>query len=123
MNSKSTLLPTGSPDALDLTSATEFSPSGIVSRALLALPGLRVTLFGFAAGQELTEHASGSRAIIQILTGSSAWTVAGQPRLLRAGEILHLPPNTPHAVRAEEPFSMLLTLVREAAPAPLAKSA
>jgi quercetin dioxygenase-like cupin family protein len=79
----------------------------------MASPGLRVTLFGFAAGQELTEHTSSSRALIQILSGSSTWMIDGQTRTLRAGELLHLPSGTPHAVRAEEPFSMLLTLARE----------
>jgi len=115
-----TLLDPAIAGTVTLAEATQFSPSGIVSRALLSRPGLRVTLFGFAAGQELTEHASSSRAIIQILSGSSAWTVDGAPRIVAAGEVLHLPPHTPHAVRAEEPFSMLLTLVREADPGPLA---
>jgi quercetin dioxygenase-like cupin family protein len=109
----STLLPAGEAAALALAEATQFSDKGIVSRALLQADGLRVTLFGFAAGQELTEHASPARALVQILTGRSEWTVAGKPRVLAAGEILHMPPGTPHAVRAPEPFSMLLTLVRE----------
>ena len=111
----STLLDPTRPDVLALTSATEFSDRGIVSRGVLSSPGLRVTLFGFAAGQELTEHASPMRAMIQILSGSSEWVVAGEPRTVEAGGLLHLPPGTPHAVRAVEPFSMLLTLVREPA--------
>jgi quercetin dioxygenase-like cupin family protein len=113
MTVASTLLDPACAGMISLADATQFSPSGIVSRALLSRPGLRVTLFGFTAGQELTEHASSSRAIIQILSGSSAWTVAGAARVVRTGEVLHLPPGTPHAVRAEEPFSMLLALVRE----------
>lgn len=118
----STLLDSGAPGSLDLTTATQFSAHGIVSRGLLSAPGLRVTLFGFAVGQELTEHTSGSRAIIQILSGTSVWTVAGEVRALHAGSILHLPPGTPHAVRADEPFSMLLTLVREPTPNPVGSS-
>jgi quercetin dioxygenase-like cupin family protein len=120
MKSPSTLLAPAAAGALDLTAATEFSANGIVSRGVLSSAGLRVTLFGFAAGQELTEHTSSSRAIIQMLSGSSTWTIAGEARTLRTGELLHLPPGTPHAVRAEEPFSMLLTLVREPAASPLA---
>lgn len=120
MKAASTLLDPAVAGTVLLAEATQFSPSGIVSRALLSRPGLRVTLFGFAAGQELTEHASSSRAIIQILSGTSAWTVAGKPQVVAAGEVLHLPPGTPHAVRAEEPFSMLLTLVREPDASPLA---
>jgi len=104
------------PDAAGLVSLpgnTQFSPQGIVSRALVTTPGMRVTLFGFAEGQELTEHASSSRAIVQVLSGRSEWTVAGVRMDVGAGEVLHMPPGTRHAVRAAEPFSMLLTLVKE----------
>lgn len=121
--SSSTLLQRDSSGSVTLAEATQFSASGIVSRAVLSCDGLRVTLFGFAAGQELTEHTSSSRALIQILSGSSTWTIAGREQVAGAGELLHLPPHTPHAVRAEEPFSMLLTLIREPAPRPLANLA
>lgn len=120
MKPPSTLLDPAAAGALDLAAATQFSPTGIVSRGVVSAPGLRVTLFGFAAGQELTEHTSSSRALIQILSGTSKWTIASEARVVRAGEILHLPPGTPHAVCADEPFSMLLTLVREPAATPLA---
>lgn len=113
MKHASSLLDPATAGTVALGEATQYSPNGIVSRAILSGPGLRVTLFGFAPGQELTEHTSTSRAIVHVLTGSSAWTVAGEPRIVRAGELLHLPPGTPHGVRAEEPFSMLLTLIRE----------
>jgi quercetin dioxygenase-like cupin family protein len=116
MKAPSSLLAPDLPETLDLAAATQHSANGIVSRAVLSVPGLRITLFGFAAGQELTEHSSSSRALIQILSGSSAWMIAGASRTVRAGELLHLPPGTPHAVRADEPFSMLLTLARELPP-------
>jgi quercetin dioxygenase-like cupin family protein len=116
MKTSATLLDPVAPGVLDLASATQFSPHGIVSRGVIAAPGLRVTLFGFAAGQELTEHTSSSRALIQILSGSSEWILAGEARTLRTGDFLHLPPGTPHAVRAAEPFSMLLTLAHEPPP-------
>lgn len=122
MTNSPQLLQPAAADIVPLADATQFSPQGIVSRTLLSVPGLRVTLFGFAPGQELTEHSSGSRAIIQILSGTSSWTIAGEPRVIRAGELLHLPPGTPHAVRAEEAFSMLLTLVRAPAERALASN-
>lgn len=121
MPPSSTLLDFSTPGSLHLADATQYSAGGIVSRTLFSREGLRVTLFGFAPGQELTEHTSSSRAFIQILSGSSEWTIAGEPRRLGAGGLLHLPPQTPHAVRADESFSMLLTLVREPA-APLASA-
>jgi quercetin dioxygenase-like cupin family protein len=81
---------------------------GIVSQAVLTAPGLRVTLFHFAAGQELSEHTSSSRALVQILAGSGDFTFNGQTRLLKAGALLHFPPRLPHAVHAVEEMTMLL---------------
>jgi quercetin dioxygenase-like cupin family protein len=108
--SSSSLLSTNEPGALALGETVQAVGHGIVSRTLLATPELRVVLFSFAAGQTLTEHASPSRALIQVLAGACEFSVAGQPRTLRAGDLLHLPPNVPHAVQATEPFTMLLTL-------------
>lgn len=116
MKPNASLFDPASASVISLLDSTQFSPQGIVSRALINTPGLRVTLFGFAEGQELTEHASSSRAIIQILSGKSEWSVAGQPMEIAAGEVLHMPAGTRHAVRAAEPFSMLLTLVKEGGP-------
>ena len=108
-----TLLEPNAAGALPLAAATQFSDNGIVSRTVLSAGCTRVVLFGFAAGQELTEHASPARALVQILSGRSEWTLGGERRTLGAGDLLHMPPGLPHAVRAVEPFSMLLTLVRE----------
>lgn len=113
MKKNASLFDPAAAGVISLPGNTQFSPQGIVSRALVTTPEMRVTLFGFAEGQELTEHASSSRAIIQILSGRSEWTVGGVRMDIGAGEVLHMPPGTRHAVRAAESFSMLLTLVKE----------
>lgn len=92
----------------------ETSPASIVSRTLLQTPELRIVLFAFADGQELTAHTSRRRAVVQILTGSCDFFYAGIWQQLQAGMLLHLPPSHPHAVRASAgPFTMLLTLAAE----------
>jgi quercetin dioxygenase-like cupin family protein len=75
-------------------------------------------LFGFAEGQELTEHTSTQQAVIQILTGECEFSLAGQQHLLKSGDLLYMPPNLRHAVKATRQFSMLLTLTK-----PLQKTA
>ena len=112
--SKSTLFDPTQVGVLQLAGATQFSDSGIVSRALQDQAGVRVTLFAFAAGQELTEHATPARALVQILSGACEFTLAGKKTPLRAGDLLHMPPGLEHAVFATEAFSMLLTTIREA---------
>jgi quercetin dioxygenase-like cupin family protein len=95
---------------ISLSAETQFSPNGIVSRTLLRTENSRVVLFGFAEGQELTEHTSTQHATIQILSGECLFTLAGKPHPLKAGDLLYMPPNLPHAVKATTQFSMLLTL-------------
>ena len=100
---------------LSLAKETQFAPNGIVSRTLLRTPTTRVVLFGFAVGQELSEHTSTQHALIQILSGQCEFSLAGKPHPLKAGDVLYMPPNLPHAVKATEQFSMLLTLFKPAA--------
>lgn len=99
---------------VSLAEETSFAANGIVSRTLLSTATTRVVLFGFAEGQELTEHTSTQQAVIQILTGECEFSLDGQPRLLKAGDLLYMPPNLRHAVKATRPFSMLLTLTKPA---------
>ena len=102
---------------ISLPAETQFAPNGIVSRTLLRTASSRVTLFGFAEGQELTEHTSTQHAIVQVLSGKCEFSLAGKPHRLKAGDVVNMPPGLPHAVRATQQFSMLLTLSRPAATA------
>lgn len=95
---------------ISLPSETHFAPNGIVSRTVLRTPNSRVVLFGFAEGQELTEHISTQHAVVQILSGECEFSLAGKLNKVRAGDVIYMPPNLPHALRATKQFSMLLTL-------------
>jgi quercetin dioxygenase-like cupin family protein len=99
---------------ISLTQETQFAPNGIVSRTLLRTPTARVVLFGFAEGQELTEHTSTQHALVQVLSGECEFSLAGKPHALKAGDFLHMPPNLPHAVKATRQMAMLLTLCKPA---------
>jgi quercetin dioxygenase-like cupin family protein len=113
--SQPTLLPTDDAQAISLLDTIQLSPSGIVSRTVLQTPEIRVVLFTFADGQELTSHTNRRRALVHILDGACDFFFAGKWQRLAKGMFLHLPPNHPHAVRASEgTFSMLLTLGAEA---------
>jgi quercetin dioxygenase-like cupin family protein len=95
---------------LSLADETRFAPNGIVSRTLLRTPTSRVVLFGFAEGQELSEHTSTQHALIQILSGECEFSLAGKPHAMKSGDVIYMPPDLPHAVKATSQFSMLLTL-------------
>lgn len=95
---------------LSLTDETQFAANGIVSRTLLRTGNLRVVLFGFSEGQELTEHTSTQHALVQILSGECEFSLAGKPHQVKAGQLIYMPPSLPHAVRAITQCSLLLTL-------------
>ena len=101
---------------MSLADETKFAPNGIVSRTILRTANSRVVLFGFSEGQELTEHTSTQHAVIQILTGECEFSLAGKTSVVKAGDLIYMPPNLPHSVKAITPFSMLLTLSKPEAP-------
>jgi len=101
---------------LNLADETRFAANGIVSRTVLTTENSRTILFGFAEGQELSEHTSTQHALIQILSGECEFTLDGRVHALKAGALLHMPPNLRHAVQAKQPFSMLLTFIKPATP-------
>ena len=119
--SEKPLIDAASEQVVSLAEETKYAPNGIVSRTLLRTPFSRVVLFGFAEGQELTEHTSTQHAVIQILSGECEFSLAGKPHALKTGDLLYMPPNLPHAARATTQFSMLLTLSKpEEKPLPAA---
>jgi quercetin dioxygenase-like cupin family protein len=97
---------------ISLNAETQYAANGIVSRTVLNTSNGRIVLFGFDVGQELSEHTSTSHSFVQILSGECEFTLAGEPHTLQSGDVLYLPPNLSHAVKATHPFSMLLTLFK-----------
>lgn len=90
----------------------DYQPGSIVSRKIIQQPAGAVTAFAFDAGQALSEHTAPFDALVQLLEGEATITIAGQSHQVKAGEILILPANKPHAVQAERRFKMLLTMIR-----------
>ncbi|HUF91880.1 MAG TPA: cupin domain-containing protein [Candidatus Limnocylindria bacterium] len=102
-------------EALDVNAVAEmvsYQEGTIVSRILIKGKTGSVTLFAFAAGQELSEHTTPYDALVHLVDGEAAITVAGRPYRVRAGETLLMPAQQPHALRAVAPFKMLLTMIR-----------
>ena len=110
------LIEAGAQKVLSLPAETQFAPNGIVSRTLLRTANSRVVLFGFAEGQELTEHTSTQHAVVQILSGECDFSLGSELHKLKTGDLLYMPPNLPHAAKATTKFSMLLTLTKPELP-------
>jgi quercetin dioxygenase-like cupin family protein len=95
-----------------LSSLVEYQDGAVVSRTLLKQPKGTVTLFAFDRGQELSEHTVPHDALVQLLDGEAEIKIAGAPHRLKEGDVLLMPGNEPHAVRATERFKMILTMIR-----------
>ncbi|MGE3140921.1 MAG: cupin domain-containing protein, partial [Thermoleophilia bacterium] len=100
------------PGGFDVVRPGEAEPipaTGIHSQTVHSDDAIRVVLFGFAAGEELTEHTASRPATIQVLSGSFDLTLGGEPVEAPAGTWVHMTAGLPHALRAREPSRLLLT--------------
>lgn len=95
-----------------LVSLVTYAVDSIVSKTILDKPAGTITLFAFDKGQSLSEHTAPYDAVVQIIDGSAQLTIDGNDINVSAGEIIVMPGNIPHAVKATEQFKMLLTMIR-----------
>ncbi len=89
-----------------------FQQGGITSRTLIETPSSTVTLFAFDEGQALSEHSAPFNALVQVTQGELEITLAGQPHSVKAGELIVMPADVPHALRALQRSTMILTMAR-----------
>ncbi len=87
------------------------------SRTVVSNDAARVVSFAMDAGQELTDHSAPRPAVVLVIEGSLAFTVAGQRHELAAGDVVYLAPNERHAVVAMTPCRFVLMLVMAELPA------
>lgn len=96
----------------DLAAEVEIPTEGTLSRVLYKDDSVRVVVFAFDAGQELTEHSTPLPAIIQVVSGRLELDLGGEHVDAGTGVWVHMPPSLPHGVRAVEPSIMLLTMMK-----------
>jgi quercetin dioxygenase-like cupin family protein len=83
----------------------------IVSRTLYSDPVVKVILFGFAPGQELSEHTSARRAMLHFLDGDAEVKLGDDTFPAKAGTFAYMPPHLPHSITARVETRMLLIQV------------
>jgi len=98
--------------ATRLTDLAEYQEGSVVSRTIVDRKTGTVTLFAFYRGQGLSEHTAPYDAMVHVLEGEAEITISGRPVRVAAGEMIIMPANEPHAVRAVSSFKMILTMIR-----------
>ena len=97
-------------DSLD-SLMPEIPVESIVSRKVFSSEHCKVTLFGFAAGEELTEHTAASPAILHFLAGEADLTLGNEMATAVPGSWVYMPAHLPHSVAAKTDVTMLLYLL------------
>ncbi len=98
----------------DLAQQVDIPADGILSRTLYSDDQVKVVVFGFDAGQELSEHTASMPAILHIIQGEARLTLGDDPMEARAGAWVRMPPELRHSVQARTPVIMLLLMMRSA---------
>ena len=88
------------------------TPDGTLSRTVHNDDQVKVVLFAFDAGQELSEHSAGTPAVVQVLEGTARLVVGGEEFSAGPGAWLRLEAKLKHSVRAETPMKLLLYLLK-----------
>ena len=89
-----------------------YQEGAVVSKTLIDKKTGTVTLFAFAQGQGLSEHTAPFDALVQVLDGEAEIRISGTSFDLKPGEIIVMPANEPHALKAIKQFRMMLTMIR-----------
>ncbi len=98
--------------AFHLEQFVDYATGSVVSKTLLKKEIGNLTLFAFDAGQGLSEHSAPFDAAVQVLDGTAEITIGGETQTVKAGELLIMPADIPHALQAKERFKMLLTMIK-----------
>ena len=98
--------------AMKLADLVDYQAGSIVSREIINKKTGTVTLFAFDEGQGLSEHTAPYDALVYLLDGEADITISGKTLRLKEGEMVIMPANQPHALKAVTRFKMVLVMIR-----------
>ena len=98
--------------AVNLIDLVDYQEGSVVSRTIIDKKTGTVTLFAFDEGQGLSEHTAPFDALVYLLDGEAEVVISGKPFRLKGGEMVIMPANDPHALKAITRLKMILTMIR-----------
>lgn len=97
---------------LDLAKEAQPPEKGILSRTLYNDDRLKAVIFGFAQGEELSEHTASMPAVLHFLKGEAKLTLGDDTVEGKPGTWVHMPKGMRHSIQAKTPVAMLLLLLK-----------
>jgi quercetin dioxygenase-like cupin family protein len=98
--------------AVKLAELVDYQDGSVVSREIISKQAGTVTLFAFDKGQGLSEHTAPFDALVYVFDGEAEIVISGKPLRLGEGEIVIMPANHPHSLKAIKRFKMVLTMIK-----------
>ncbi len=99
-------------NGVDVVNFIDYQDGTVVSKMLLNKNGGNVTLFSFDEGEGLSEHTAPFDALIYVIEGEADIVISKKSHVLKAGQVVLMPANAPHALKALKRFKMLLILIK-----------
>ena len=96
----------------ELEKLIDYQTNSVVSKTIIKQPTGTVTLFAFDKGEGLSEHTTPFDALVYLVDGEAEITISGKLNLVKKGEMIIMPANQPHALKAKERFKMMLVMIK-----------
>ena len=96
----------------DLVKEIDIPERGILSRTLYTDDDVKIVIFGFSAGHELSAHTAPMPATIYLLSGEAELTLGSDKHAVKAGAFVQMPPHLNHAIIAKTPLVMVLVMMK-----------
>ena len=99
---------------LSIQDLVDYQEGSVVSRQIIKKDVGTVTIFAFDKGEGLSEHTAPFDAIVNICEGEAEVIISGNAHRVKKDEMIIMPANEPHALKANERFKMILIMIRSA---------
>ena len=96
----------------ELEKLIDYQTASVVSKTIIKQPAGTVTLFAFDKSEGLSEHTTPFDALVNLVDGEAEITIAGKVNLVKKGEMILMPANQPHVLKAKERFKILLVMIK-----------
>ena len=96
----------------ELINEVQYQSNSIVSKQIIKKTNGNITLFAFDKDEALTEHTSPYEAVVYMIDGNMEIRIGGNSYNVKAGEIIVMPPNVPHGLKATQKSKMILTMIK-----------
>lgn len=95
-----------------ISDLVQYQKDSVVSKTLIKKEKGTITIFAFDKGQGLSEHTAPFDALVQVVDGKADILLNGKSNIVSKGEMIIMPANVPHALKAIEKFKMMLVMIK-----------